>query len=110
MASRFSSSKGISSDQLFGLEEDNPPDARYMRQSKLSSLSGARAISSDMYFDRAPEPASPYESAGQSFDTREMAEQAADKLRNVGQGVAKGVSFIKDAGGSLLESLQSRYS
>ena len=49
LAARFSTAKGIGSDQLFG-NDDETPDMRYERQTKLAGMSGARAISSDMYF------------------------------------------------------------
>lgn len=47
LAARFSTAKGIGSDQLFG-NDDETPDMRYERQTKLAGMSGARAISSDI--------------------------------------------------------------
>jgi hypothetical protein len=63
--------QGISSDQLFGSEMDGNPEVVMQRQVKLQELSGARAISSDMYFDRPSDSSDPGQGVG-ALDAREV--------------------------------------
>lgn len=107
LAARFSTAKGIGSDQLFG-NDDETPDMRYERQTKLAAMSGNRAISSDMYFGNGEDP-SQYGSSPYNVDSPDLnavAEQAAERLRNVGQGVARGVGLLKDASSTFFDSLR----
>jgi len=107
LAARFSTAKGIGSDQLFG-NDDETPDMRYERQTKLAGMGGARAISSDMYFGNGQEGGSGggggYNPESPNVD--ELAAQAAEKLRNVGQGVARGVGLLKDASSNFFDSFR----
>jgi hypothetical protein len=63
--------QGISSDQLFGYHDDDTSEARHERMTKLSALHGARAISSDMYFNDGSTPMNPMDGS-QNFDAREV--------------------------------------
>jgi len=108
LAARFSTAKGIGSDQLFG-NDDETPDVRYERQTKLAGMGGARAISSDMYFGNGQEGGSGGRGGynPESPNVDELAAQAAEKLRNVGQGVARGVGLLKDASSNFFDSFRS---
>ena len=108
-SARFANAKGIGSDQLFG-QDDEDPDARYQRQQKLAALSGARAISSDMYYGNGDGMgsdgmgSSPY--SAESPGLNEAAELAAERARQLGQSVARGVGFLKAAGSDIFDSLR----
>jgi hypothetical protein len=113
-SARFANAKGIGSDQLFGRDEEDA-DERYERQRKLAALGGARAISSDQYFDRADGMEGMGGSWGgggggygnvDSPSLSEAAEVAAERARQLGQSAAKAVGFLKAAGSDLLDSLR----
>lgn len=109
-SARFANAKGIGSDQLFG-RDDEDPDARYQRQQKLAALGGARGISSNMYFDNGSGDGGGLGSSNSGYDVdspslQEAAEVAAERARQLGQSVARGVGFLKNAGADLLDSFR----
>lgn len=106
LAAKFSTAKGIGSDQLFGNDEETA-DIRHERQTKLAGLHGARAISSDMYFGDGQDRDCARGSYAGGPDVDELAAQAAERLRSVGQNVARGVGLLKDASSNFFESFRA---
>jgi len=92
--SKYSSAKAISSDMLFGNEQNSGPDAN------LSRFQGSASISSAEYFGRQETPA-----AGRGIQTPDM----DDVKESVRQGVTKVAGRLSGLASGALSSLQDKY-
>jgi len=93
-SSKYSSAKSISSDMLFGNEQNAGPDAN------LSRFQGSASISSAEYFGRQETPA-----AGRGLQTPDM----DDVKESVRQGVTKVAGRLSGLASGALSSIQDKY-
>merc|ERR1739842_26829 len=93
-SSKYSSAKSISSDMLFGNEQNAGPDAN------LSRFQGSASISSAEYFGRQETPA-----AGRGIQTPDM----DDVKESVRQGVTKVAGRLSGLASGALSSIQDKY-
>jgi len=79
-AKRFTKSTAISSDQYFQRNAFAPADSA--AKARLDQFAGARSISSDAFFDRAPEPDDSAEYSGLSGAVTKTGKQLKDIAEN----------------------------
>ncbi|KAI9774590.1 MAG: ADP-ribosylation factor GTPase activating protein, ER-Golgi transport [Geoglossum simile] len=107
--SRFSSQKGISSDEFFG-RNDFDPQNKSQARTRLKEFEGAKGISSDQFFARPEDPSAPsddgygdLEVAARDF-VRKFGLTAGDDLDNLTAVLGEGASKLQNAVRNYLNS------